>query len=177
MEKWDTSKTTAGLKIENGSNASIARDMDTYRKIVGRKQGKLSRREKGEEVVALVDTGSAITLISKACYDRLAKIIGPLKMKETNVNIMGIAGLSRKCEGRIEKLPIKFGKKEWELNADIIYHPTVDIVLGQNFLTKVLKATLNLPKLQMNLSNGELIQLYRESSRTISLCLMAKTKK
>src|SRR5205085_8324996 len=87
-------------------------------------------------------------------------------------------GLSRGCEGRIESVPIKFKGKEWELNADIIHHPTaVDIVLGQNLLTKVLKATIDSPKLQMNLSNGELIQLYRESSRTISLCLMAKSKK
>lgn len=132
---------------------------------------------KGEEIVALVDTGSALTLVSKACYDRLARKLGTLELKETNVRIMGIAGLSRNCEGRIENVPIKFSKKEWELNADIIHHPTVDMVLGQNFLTKVLKATLNLPKLQMILSNGEIIQLYREPSRTISLCLMAKVKK
>ena len=84
---------------------------------------------KGEEVVVLVDTGSALTLISKACYDRLAHKLGPLKIKETNVKIMGIAGLSRGCEGRIESVPIKFKGKEWELNADIIHHPTVDIVL------------------------------------------------
>ena len=62
---------------------------------------------KGEEVVALVDTGSALTLMSKALYDRIAhKLVNP-KLEESNVNIMGIAGLRRRCAGRIKNVPIK----------------------------------------------------------------------
>jgi len=53
----------------------------------------------GEEIVALVDTGSALTLMSKALYDKIAhKLVNP-KLQESSVNIMGIAGLKRRCEG------------------------------------------------------------------------------
>src|SRR5436190_6021264 len=49
---------------------------------------------KGETVVALVDTGSALTLMSKALYDRIAhKLVNP-RLR----NIMGIAGLRKRCE-------------------------------------------------------------------------------
>ena len=132
---------------------------------------------KGEEIVALVDTGSALTLMSKALYDRIArKMVNP-KLKESNVNIMGIAGLRKRCEGRIENIPIKFKEKEWKLNAETIPHPSVDVILGQNFLMEVM-AEISLPKLQMTLGNGkERIDLYREPLKYISLCLMAKGEK
>ena len=131
----------------------------------------------GEEIVALVDTGSALTLMSKALYDKIAhKLVNP-KLQESSVNIMGIAGLKRRCEGRITDLPIKFKTKEWKLNAEIIPHPSVDVILGQNFLMEV-KAEISLPKLQMTLGNGtEHIDLYREPSKYISLCLMTKAAK
>ena len=131
----------------------------------------------GEEVVALVDTGSALTLMSKALYDRIAhKMVNP-KLKESSVNIMGIAGLRKRCEGRIENVPIKFKEKVWKLNAEVIPHPSVDVILGQNFLMEV-KAEISLPKLQMTLDNGkERINLYREPSKYISLCFMAKARK
>ncbi|CAG8608430.1 3066_t:CDS:2, partial [Paraglomus occultum] len=130
----------------------------------------------GEEAVALVDTGSALTLISKALYDRIVhKLVNP-KIEESSVNIMGIAGLRKRCEGRIKDIPIKFKKKEWKLTAEIIHHPSVDIILGQNFLTEV-KAKISLPDLQMTLGDGierELIRLYREKSGKVNLCLMTK---
>src|SRR6185312_2038459 len=131
----------------------------------------------GEEIVALVDTGSALTLMSKALYDKIAhKLVNP-KLQESSVNIMGIAGLKRRCEGRITDLPIKFKTKEWKLNAEIIPHPSVDVILGQNFLMEV-KAEISLPKLQMTLGNGtERVDLYREPSKHVSLCLMTKAAK
>ncbi|CAG8608015.1 7342_t:CDS:2, partial [Paraglomus occultum] len=131
----------------------------------------------GEEIVALVDTGSALTLVSKALYDRIAhKLVNP-KLEESNVKIMGIAGLRKNCEGRINNLSIKFKEKEWRLNAEVIPHPSVDVILGQNFLMEV-KAEISLPKLQMTLGDGkEQISLYREPSKYISICLMTKAEK
>lgn len=123
---------------------------------------------KGETVVALVDTGSALTLMSKALYDRIVhKLVNPC-LEESIVNIMGIAGLKRRCEGRIKNIPIKFEGKEWKLTAEVITHPSVDLILGQNFLTEI-KAEISLPKLQMILDNGkETVQLHKEKSRSVS---------
>ena len=91
---------------------------------------------KGEAVVALVDTGSALTLMSKALYDRIVhKLVNP-KLEDSSVNIMGIAGLKRRCEGRVKNIPIKFKGKEWKLTVEVITHPSVDLILGQNFLTR-----------------------------------------
>ena len=129
---------------------------------------------KGERIVALVDTGSALTLMSKALFDKIACKLENPKLKESNVNIMGVSGLRRRCEGRIENLPIKFKTKEWKLNAEIIDHPSVDVILGQNFLMEV-DAEISMPKLQMILGQGqEQVKLYRERSKNVSLCLMGR---
>jgi hypothetical protein len=61
---------------------------------------------KGEEVVALVDTGSTITRVLKALHDWIVhRLVNP-RLEKLSVNIMGIASLRRKCKGRKYDIPM-----------------------------------------------------------------------
>ena len=48
----------------------------------------------------------------------LSKLVNP-KIEELNKNIMGIAGLRKRCESRINNIPIKFKTNEWKRTVEL----------------------------------------------------------
>jgi hypothetical protein len=85
----------------------------------------------------LVDTGSAVTLITEECLKKIDPV-GQLPRTPERIPIQSVTGEIKYTKGRVSRIPVQFeNAKPWFIVADIIDGvSTSDVIFGRNALAK-----------------------------------------
>src|SRR5438128_75389 len=133
-----------------------------------------------EDIEALVDTGSEMTLISQRFFDRIKKRLAQLKVPismESSYQVKGILGKAEDTKGEITNLPVQLKKHGiiWNINASIVETTTADLLIGKNTLD-IYESNVDFGKKTLKLTNKRsgkkgIIPLYRKKStrRTVAI--------